>query len=145
MNTRPIGIYNYANSYRQAALTLRAAQAPGTHPNDPVLFLMNHSIELYLKAFLHARSISEFDLSRQPYGHRLLNLIWAAKQRGMCPTEQTYAVVALLDERNTQIESRYITPRISRPIRDDVLDRAALDLHKTVGMALRRLGFTVRI
>ena len=145
MNTRPIGIFNYANSYRHAALTLRDAEAAGTHPHDPVLFLMNHSIELYLKSYLHARGISEVDLSRRPYGHDLLELVWSAKKRGLCPTEQTYSVIRIINQLNTQITSRYITPRIYRPIRDDVLDRAALNLHQIVGAALSRLGFTVRI
>lgn len=145
MNTRPIGIYNYANSYRQAALALREAKAPGTHPESPVLFLMNHAVELYLKAYLHAKGISERDLSKRPYSHNLIELIWAAKQRGLTPKEETYSVVRVLNLYSTQTTSRYIETRVYRPIRDDALDRAALDLHKTAGLAMRRMGFSMRI
>lgn len=145
MSTRPIGIYNYANSYRHAALSLRAGKAPGTHPDAPILFLINHAIELYLKSFLHARRIPEAELSRKPYGHELLNLAWAAKQRGLCPTERTYAVIRMLDAYNTKITSRYIQPRVYRPILDEALDAAAIEIHQKVGVELCRLGFSVRI
>lgn len=145
MNHHPLGIFNYAESYRDAAYWLKGSQLRSTHPDAPVEFLTNHAIELYLKAYLHAKGISEYDLSRFPYGHRLLNLIWEAKKRGLCPTEETYSVVRALDGMNTQITSRYLHTGWHRKLREGALDRAVEDLRQTVGKSLRRMGISVRL
>ena len=145
MNYRPLGIFNYAESYLAAANALGRAELSTTHPDAPIQFLTNHAIELYLKAYLHAKGISEIDLSRNPFGHQLLNLIWEAKKRGLCPKEETYSVVRVLDQMNTQMNSRYLKPRVYRPIREEALDRAVRDLRLTVGKSLKRMGVFVRV
>lgn len=145
MNNRPLGIFNYAESYREAAKVLNYAELRTTHPDAPIQFLTNHAVELYLKAFLHAKGISEHDLSKRPFGHQLLNLIWEAKKRGLCPHEETYIVVRILGQLGTQMNSRYLQNRVYRPIRDEALERAVHDLRLTVGKALRKMGHSVRL
>ncbi len=87
--------------------------------------------------------MTELAFHRRPTN--FLELIRSAKKRGLCPPEQTYSVIRVLNKLNTQITSRYLTTGHYRDIRDDVLDRAARDLDHTVGTALSHFGFSVRI
>src|SRR4029077_3473405 len=64
----PIGYFNFAETYRTAARTLRRSKNKATHKESPIRFLYFHAIELYLKAFLRAHDIHPYDL-RTKYGH----------------------------------------------------------------------------
>ena len=145
MDFQPVGIFNFANSYRQSAMALRSVDVRSTHPDEPILFLINHAMELYLKAFLHANGRSEEELAKKPFGHRLIALTEEAKLQGLTIEAETEAVLEALHIRDTQIRSRYFKARLNRPLIEDVVDRAVLDLHTNIGHALNQLGHKVRI
>lgn len=66
--TSPLGLHIYANAYLDAA---RALPLP-TIPFDPVRpFLICHSIELGLKAFLSLQGASMLELADGSHGHNL--------------------------------------------------------------------------
>lgn len=47
----------------------------------PAYFLVGHSIELALKAFLRAKGVSVYDLRSTEYGHNLESLVRESRRR----------------------------------------------------------------
>lgn len=85
--TTPIGMARYAVEYFSAAEDLfqldEHKAADGLTAKAPVLFLIGHSIELSLKAYLLREGL-ELESLRKKYGHNLLKCFKEAKNRKLC-------------------------------------------------------------
>jgi hypothetical protein len=79
----PIGLFNFAESYWNAAAYLAKAKLKSTHPDSPVRFLYYHAIELYLKSFLRMRGHTRSELASRKFGHSTSRLKHRAQQLGL--------------------------------------------------------------
>lgn len=94
----PEGFFSYARSYARAADVLLQNGTPDTR--IPVLFLLAHSLELSLKAFLLSQDVDAVALSRKPYGHDVEYCLTDSLSRGLLhgrelPPEERLAVVTV--------------------------------------------------
>lgn len=84
--TKPIGLARYANEFHEAAMG--ADRTLGMKPGYeifapiPVLYLIGHSMELSLKAFLLHKGVTLSDL-RKNFGHDLGKCFKKAKDIGL--------------------------------------------------------------
>jgi HEPN domain-containing protein len=106
-NSAAIGLFNYAHSYAQSAVTLQDNKTDATHWNAPVYFLYFHAIELYLKAWLVAHG-HDLEVLREKHGHRVKPLAKLARTHGLVLTEQSEAVIELMHRTDNVITSRYL-------------------------------------
>lgn len=106
-NPITIGLFNYAHSYAQSAITLQENETDATHWHAPVYFLYFHAIELYLKAWLVAYG-HDLDVLRDKHGHRVKPLAKLARGHGLVLSEQTEAVIDLMHTTDNVLSARYI-------------------------------------
>lgn len=104
----PIGLFNYAESYRTAARALRRSKSPASHKDSPIRFLYYHTIELYLKAHLCLHGIHPYDL-RTKFGHSAESLRKRAAELGLVFENEDLEVIQLMSETDVVIRSRYIS------------------------------------
>ncbi|MBI3774534.1 MAG: hypothetical protein HY273_03105 [Gammaproteobacteria bacterium] len=76
----PLALHHYASAFLDAARELPPA-AVSFEPVRP--FLVCHSIELALKAFLSLHGATMLDLSDASYGHKLDKILQAADEKGL--------------------------------------------------------------
>lgn len=106
-NPTAIGLFNYAHSYAQSAVTLQDNETDATHWNAPVYFLYFHAIELYLKACLVAHG-TDLAVLRKAHGHKVRPLAELAKNHGLKLSEGAEAVIDLMDKTDNVISARYL-------------------------------------
>lgn len=79
----PLGLWVYAEAYLRAG---KAVPAP-TVPFEPTrYFLICHSVELGLKAFLSVQGSTMLQLADYAYGHNLVSILAAAESQGLFST-----------------------------------------------------------
>jgi len=86
--TTPLGLINYSKSFRDAALAvddkLGIKKGSEIIALVPVMYLIAHSMELSLKAFLLHKGVELKDLKKQKeYGHNLVKCFKKAKELGL--------------------------------------------------------------
>ncbi len=82
-NTTPIGFINYSKSFRDTAM-ISHKNKPDIIATVPVMYLVAHSIELSLKAFLLHKGVELHDLKKyKKFGHNLIKLLKKAKEYGL--------------------------------------------------------------
>src|SRR5262245_6196559 len=91
-------LLNLAREYRQAYYDLRQA-APLSWPR---YFLLCHSIELVLKAYLAHHGLTEKQLSDPPFRHNIKNLLDQAIKCGLRLSANTETNITLLTKAHTQ-------------------------------------------
>ena len=75
----PLALWTYADGYLRSALAI-----PLPSPFEPVRhYLVCHSIELGLKAFLSLQGIKMVQLAEGAYGHNLKSMLNAADEKGL--------------------------------------------------------------
>jgi hypothetical protein len=78
--TTSLGFWSFAEEYVNAAKAVQ--KSVGNSISMPAYFLVGHSIELSLKAFLLGRGVPLSELrSRKKYGHDLEKLLQEARRR----------------------------------------------------------------
>ena len=112
--TTAIGLARYAREYYDAALAAddvighRAGYEVAAPP--PVMFLVAHSIELALKAYLKHTGMSLDKIIK--LGHNLVKCWNKAKERGVGElvelTEEDLGVLGLINDLHVSTELRYI-------------------------------------
>ena len=112
--TSAIGLARYARDYFDAALA--ADDVIGNRPGyeivapAPVMFLVAHSIELVLKAYLRNQGLSVDEL--QKIGHRLVECWQSAIENGVEDhvqlTQDDVKVLELISDLHVSTELRYI-------------------------------------
>lgn len=143
--TNPIGLFNYANSYWRSAEALEEAQLRVTHRDAPICFLYFHAIELYLKAYLRSEGHTVRELRSKMFGHNGINLRDKAQSHGLHFDDEDVDVLGYMGSTDAVIEARYLrTGYFERPA-NEALRRTCNSLHQSVGEALNKKGFPVRI
>ncbi len=84
--TSAFGLWRYAEQYLSAALEIQQsagsiAERIAQNISIPAYFLVGHSVELSLKAFLRAKGMSVNELASKGYGHNLESLLRESKRR----------------------------------------------------------------
>lgn len=84
--TLAFGLWRYAEQYLNAALAVQQpaesiAERLKQNISIPAYFLVGHSVELSLKAFLRAKGMSVSELASKRYGHNLESLVRESKRR----------------------------------------------------------------
>ncbi|AZL60192.1 hypothetical protein EI545_15960 [Tabrizicola piscis] len=102
-----IGLFNYAHSYAQSAVTLQDNQTDATHWNAPIHFLYFHAIELYLKSYLVAHG-ADLEVLRKKFGHKVCCLSNEAQALGLEFDDQARSVLRLMFDTDNVITSRYL-------------------------------------
>lgn len=82
----PSGMWGYSRDFLDAATKIQPPPATelekfNQNINLVAYYLLGHSIELSLKAFLLCRDLTIVDLESNKYGHKLLNLCKTASKR----------------------------------------------------------------
>jgi len=145
----PLGWFNLAHAYLFDAATLyNAEERPrGGFYEAPVRHLYFHAIELFLKAYLRTRGMTDRELSLKPYSHDIKNLIDEAELRGMPITKriQRVRLFQMADEaRDQPIRSRYLRTGTATILPVVRLHEAARDLQGIVEGALHRAGIATQ-
>jgi hypothetical protein len=138
----PIGLFNFAASYRAAADLLAKQAFKATHPGDPISFLYYHAIELYLKAFLRLHEVSMSKL--RGIGHDFIKLGVRSQHKGLVIDSKTNEILELLTESDAWGRARYLEVGMLAVPDIEELGRACQRLHKSVGEALAAAGLPVR-
>ena len=141
--TTPIGLLRYASEYLDAAIIVDDAEGekPGYEIFAPVVvqYLIGHSIELSLKAFLLARGISLKEL-RVKYGHQLRELLDLACRHGLDEqvtlSSQERDAVLVLDDLYSSKELEYIVTGAKRFPVHGPLESAAIRILRGVAVAI---------
>lgn len=112
--TSAIGLARYAREYFDAAIAaddvIGNRKGYEIHAPPPVMFLVAHSIELALKAYLRHQGFSVNDLRRQ--GHCLSECWRLATERGVEDhvqlTREDLGILALISDLHASTQLRYI-------------------------------------
>jgi len=132
------GLFNYADSYLGSAHALKAARLKVLFPESPVRFLLYHSAELHLKAFLRAAGMTVEDLQKR--GHSFSKLIPAARDQGLGLDRGCEEVLIYGQRAGDVIESRYIRTGLRRWIETDTLGGCAASVRRAVRLHPKRVG-----
>lgn len=124
------GLFNYADTYLGSAHALKEANPRVLFPDSPVRFLLYHSAELHLKAFLRAAGLSVADLHAK--GHSFSKLIPAARQFGLGLGRECEDVLIYGQRTGDVIESRYIRTGARRWVETDTLGKCAAGVRRAV-------------
>lgn len=131
LRVTPIGLFNYAESYRTAARALRRSKTPAFHKDSPIRFLYYHTIELYFKAHLRLHGVHPYDL-RTKFGHSVESLRKRSGELGLVFEEEDLEVIGLMSETDVVIRSRYISTGYFRWPDIAALDRTCDSLRLSV-------------
>lgn len=140
--TTPLGLFNFARSYWRSSEQLRDSKPDVSHPDAPIVFLLYHAIELYLKAYVRSAGYNLQQL--KDISHNITKAGRAAKKEGLDLTDDDFALLALIDAYDNVIRSRYITTGAYTRPEDDALSSFCEYLDKTVGERLTADGHPVR-
>jgi len=127
--TNSMGLWTYAKAYLGAAKTIAPASDKELPP-IPAYYLVCHSIELVLKAFLRGAGKELEDLKKK--GHNLNQCLRAAEEMGINEyfslTITQKNAVSLINDYYNQKELEYIATGFKTFPKYDVLEGVASDL-----------------
>lgn len=114
--TTPLGMTRYAHEFLESALavddSLGKRRGHEIVAPIPALYLLGHSIELSLKAYLLLKETPLRDLRGKKFGHSLHSCIRKAKELGLSSviefSQQEYGAFELLDELYSTKQLEYI-------------------------------------
>jgi hypothetical protein len=141
--TNELGLFNFAEAYREAADILAVDHANALRFDAPIRYLFYHSIELYLKAFLRKRGLTVEQIRRE-LGHGFARLRAERTERDLWIAEEDCEVLKLVEAEGNYIRARYIQTGPMRVASIDALSRTAASLAKTIGNHLRAGGVPLR-
>ena len=141
--TNSLGLFNTAEAYRLSARALQAAKVRHGNADKPLRFLYYHALELYLKALL--RQKHSMATVRNKFGHQIKLLVREAETLGLAVGEIDRFVLALMDDTDAMIDSRYIRTGTKRVAALEALDGTCKRIRDGVGTILRNNGVPVRL
>ena len=128
--------FDLPNAIGSAQVALGKNPTTPQRPLGPRYFLLCHSIELALKAFLLSRGMTEESLRRKPYGHSLVDLREEADSRGLAVNRYVWDDIVCLSEAHFGHWARYVK-KSSRPVFViDQFEQAASELLDRVRAAV---------
>lgn len=139
--TNAQGLFNYGDSYLGSAHALKAADVDVPFVDSPVRFLLYHSAELHLKAFLRAAGMTVEEL--QAKGHSFTKLIQSARERGLGLDRSCEEVLVYGQRTGDVIESRYLKTGFRRWFATDALGLCAATVRQAVRLSPKRVGHIV--
>ena len=142
--TTPFGMFNMAESYWKAAVSLEKAKVKSTHADSPVRFLYYHAVELYLKSYLRLKGLTVRELASRKIGHDFKNLTDEAEFRGLPYMDEDRHIFRLMAETDAVIRSRYHRTGAFYWPTTDGLDRVCKSIREPIGQALKKAGHPVR-
>jgi hypothetical protein len=137
-----LGLFNFAEAYRDAADFLAVGHAKALPFHDPIRYLFYHSIELYLKTFLRQHGLTVAQI--RELGHGFAVLRDTCVGRGLWLAEEDCEVLELIAAKGNYIRSRYIETGTMRVATIEALSRTAASLAETVGGQLKADGLPIR-
>jgi hypothetical protein len=138
----PIGLFNFAASYRTAPDLLAKQVIKATHPNAPISFLYYQAIELYLKAFLRLSKVSMKKLRR--IGHDYIQLGVIAQSKGLVLNSKDLAILQVLGEGDAWARARYLEVGMLAAPDTEELARTCARLNKSIDQAMTSAALPVR-
>ena len=141
--TNSLGLFNTAEAYRLSARALQAAKVRHGNADKPLRFLYYHALELYLKALL--REKHSMATVRNKFGHQIKLLVREAETLGLVVGEIDRFVLALIDDTDAMIDSRYIRTGTKRVAALEALDGTCKRIRDGVGTILSNNGVPVRL
>ena len=139
--TNSLGLFNTAEAYRLSAMALPPIKHG--HADRPQCFLYCHALELYLKALL--REEHSMATVRDKFGHQIKLLMREAEMLGLVVSDTDRDVLALIDDTDAMIDSRYIRTGTKRVAALEALDGTCARIRNGVGTILHRNGVPVRL
>ncbi len=104
----PLGFFNVADSYWASGRFLIYHRLDVSHQDNVVRFLLYHSIECFLKAFLRSKGISIHDLANpKKFGHKVSKLSVRARRLGLQFDDKDEEIFKLMSISDTVIRARY--------------------------------------
>src|SRR5436190_19491218 len=103
--TPPIGLFNFAESYRIAADILAHQHAKELRFDSPIRYLFYHSIELYMKAFLRSGGLTMQDI-KERLGHRFSRMRAECMSSGLAFDTSELAILDYIGD--DYMEARYL-------------------------------------
>jgi hypothetical protein len=140
--TTPLGLFNFARSYWRSAEQLRGSKPDVSHPDAPILFLLYHAIELYLKASVRNAGYNLGQL--KGISHNIEKAGRAARKEGLSLTNDDVELLKAINSEDNVIRSRYITTGAHTRPEEDALSDFCQYLDKAVGERLAADGHPVR-
>jgi hypothetical protein len=129
---KAVGLFNYAHSYAQAAVTLEKNKPGATHDDAPVYFLYFHAIELYLKSFL-VREGHDLEYLRKKYGHKVKPLVNLCMNAGVQFSLDGQQAINLMASTDNVMSSRYIRIGTHQRLPFQVYIELCQTLHEQIG------------
>jgi hypothetical protein len=102
--------WELAEVFLQAYDQIREPWLPIPPRDWPRYFLLCHSVELALKAFLHMKGVSEREMRGRQYGHSLAKLFEAASNHGLDISERARLIPHYYNDLHMDGWSRYPMP-----------------------------------
>ncbi|MHA6347680.1 HEPN domain-containing protein [Roseivivax sp. CAU 1761] len=127
-----VGLFNYAHSYAQSAVSLEKNPAEATHPHSPIYFLYFHAVELYLKSLLVRMGYDLEDL-RKKHGHKVRPLAKLCQESGLHLSLDAEQAIALMADTDNVISSRYIRVGTHTRLPFPVYQEMCRSLHEQIG------------
>jgi hypothetical protein len=137
--TNSLGLFNTAEAYRLSAMALPIRHG---HADKPPRFLYCHALELYLKALLRQKHSMA---TVRKLGHQIKLLAREAQTLGLAVGKDDHAVLALIDDTDAMIDSRYVRTGSKRLGTLEALDRTCKNIRDGVGTILGSNGVLVRL
>jgi hypothetical protein len=138
----PIGVFNFAASYRAAADLLAKQALKGRHPSDPISSPYCHAAALYLAAFLRLQKVSMSKL--RGIGHDFIKPGVRSQLKGLVIDSKTNEISGLLAASGARRRAQYREVGMLAVFVIEERGRGCQRLHKSVGEALAAAGLTVR-
>lgn len=136
------GILHFAMAYHRAAVILALDRTKPPFRDVPIVYLLRHAIEMYLKAYLRHRGESVADLKGR-YSHRLQKALDACSTAGMPVTDSVAFCVKLLDAAGSSERFRYFESGMMQQPTITTLHRACSQLRDHVHAVLAADGVEV--
>ena len=139
--TNSLGLFNTAEAFRLSAMAL--PNIKHGHAEKPRRFLYSHALELYLKAVLRQKHRIA---TVRKFGHRIRLLMREAETLGLVVGDNDRTVLALIDDTDAMLDSRYIRTGSKRlGTLDEALCGTCKNIRDGVGTILRKKGVLVRL
>jgi|SRR5215469_9601812 hypothetical protein len=139
--TNSLGLFNTAEAYRLSAMALPPIKHG--HADRPLCFLYCHALELYLKALL--REEHSMATVRDKFGHQIKLLMREAEMLGLVVSDTDRDVLALIDDTDAMIDSRYIRTGTKVLVAPEALRRTCKNIRDGVGTILYNNEVLVRL
>jgi len=139
--TPPIGLFNFAESYRAAADILAHQHARELRFDSPMRYLYYHCIELYMKAFLRSEGLRVSEMKTR-LGHHFSGLRQECISRGLVLKGDDGAMLDWIGD--DYMDSRYLETGSKTVASIEGLSRVAVSIANTVGRHLMKKGVVLQ-